>query len=246
MSLVNELEHNDPSVWYGAASKALSGPLQYKWNDDKPTEHYNEENHRLEKELAQPPMRAGLSATIGFAEWIWLRLRHATKDSRFPELIEAAWASVIDWRYLNASNQVQNEASERKRGQIEGPLSIAFRHLLTSILDASNETGFYSNSVYISNLAEHVVSDQGAFKKWRGSVIKRLKTLYPDDPNDLFGPPVPREAIVDPKFDVAASPKLLNAFLGQLKPNENPFLSGPDEMKAKGFEGVPYQFPENK
>lgn len=242
MSLANLLEGADAATWYEGASQALDGPLRYKWNDEKPTEYYGAENRRLEKALAQPPMRVGLGTSIAFAEWIWLRLRTVAKDHRLPKLIEASWASLVDWHYFDASSQTEKELAERKKGPVEGPLSIAHRHLFTSVLNAANETGFYSRAVYISNLAEHVVARPEIFTRWRRATIERVQRLYPDDPDDLFGPPIPRQAIIDPGFKLNDAPKLLDAFLSELTPTENPYLTQPAVMKRAGFKGTPYCF----
>jgi hypothetical protein len=244
LSLANLLEHGDASLWYGGANQSFDEPLRYKWNDEKPTQHYNLENGRLQKELARGMRRrASLAVTIGFVEWTWLRLRRQTNDGRLPELIEASWASLVDWRYFNASSQSEQDLSKRGKGPILGPISIAHRHLFNSVVDASNETGFFAVSVYLSNLAEHVLSDRAdLFKRWRRTIIERLKRIYPDDPNERLGPPVPREAIIESEFNVADTPKLLDAFLCDLKPDDNPYLAKPRDVKAAGINGTPYRF----
>jgi hypothetical protein len=56
-----------------------------------------------------------------------------------------------------------------------------------------------------------------------------------------LGVPVPRE-ILDPDFDYEPEKAegLLARFLNDLDPNENPYLSPPEEMIKAGFEGTPY------
>jgi hypothetical protein len=53
---------------------------------------------------------------------------------------------------------------------------------------------------------------------------------------------VPREAFdPDANYQPEQRRELLSKFLSGLEPTKNPYLRCPEEMKAMGFAGTPYQ-----
>jgi hypothetical protein len=110
-----------------------------------------------------------------------------------------------------------------------------------SFFAARNNQPFMHNPVIISKIALYVCGRPGAFKAWRHSIIRRLITMYPMDLAAPTGRPVSRN-LLDPGY--VPSPEMDNKhiadYLAGLNWQTNRFLRSPDELREKGFEGVPY------
>jgi hypothetical protein len=154
---------------------------------------------------------------------------------------EAVWAGIVDWRYVSVMPLPSQEAWQ---GPMRGPLWAA-ANWLDRMVDLLKRRQFASpETVGLSQLLLYVVSKPVSIKDWRRFAIKRLTTMYPADPNQRLGSPIPREALdPDTKYDASTAPALINAFSRGLSPARNPFLATPSAMFAGGFAERPYVFP---
>ena len=244
---------------YIKKSGILDIPINHIWKD--PWECYFEVP-RLRNKIGPLYSRCILALGIAFSEWIIWRFSKLSKDPVFFHFIEAAWASVVDRRYLRHRSQsygarieehykISEDAlktddywtEEDLRDPIRGPLFVAI-HTLGEVIDRTAPKDFGSmETVYLSNLAEQVLNNLALFKKWRREVIMRLSEYYLTRLEDeiWLGTPVPREAF-DLEYDYKPgfAKELLNNYLKSLDYSTNPFLLSPEEMKKIGFKGTPY------
>jgi hypothetical protein len=210
---------------YIAELSISTAPLTYEWDDANPSAAYADEVPSLENKIAKLPKRiiAGLAAAS--SEWVVFRLIESGETSLPLQYIEAAWAAIVDWAYLAGSGLPSDVAWS---GPYRGPLWVAIDDLSDIMKDAQKMRPIAYSAVCISNLAEYVLPDAKPFKKWRKAVLDRLLALYPLDPNDKMGPPVPREAY-DPNFDfkIEMANDFLARYIENLDFSANPYLKKP-------------------
>lgn len=229
-----------PIPKYIKAANIQNNILRYTWDDWKLEDIYADlSDEELYDRVEELPYRAALALTIGCAEWVIHRLDGVSND-RIPHLyVEAAWAAVIDDKYLSE----WQPTFEEWMGPIRGPLSVALLIICEAVGTLVHETEQAVPVLYIGNLAEHVLPDAEPFLAWREQVLERLLQLYPWNSDESLGEVVPREAL-DPvfPFKLELTESLIRDFLAGLDYQANPFLVSPEEMQESGFEGTPYRF----
>lgn len=244
-----------------AKAGVADAPIKFKWADPWDCRF---EVPRLQNQIAPVYARSVMALTAGFAEWVVWRLKAGSTDPIFLQFIEAAWASVVERRYLNhiskayasrikkyfsiSENALQIDnlwTNDDLQNPSRGPLFVAMR-LLGEVADRTTPRGNGAmESVFLSNLVEQITNKSSAFKEWRRFAIKRLQDHYciKMEDEDLLGPPVPRQ-VLDPDFEYEPemAPGLIKTFLESLDYSANPFLVPPNELKKLGFEGKAYSF----
>lgn len=213
-------------------------PIEHDWNDSNPEDAYLGHDERLRHRINKICYRGVVALSSGFAEWIAWRLNKHLSDPMLFQMIESVWAGIIDWRYMEVNNGPDWKVWQ---GPVRGPLCAAF-DLLHEIVKLVSKKQFASpEAICLSMLALHVVPNPKAFKDWRRFVIRRLVQMHPRPDDNLLGDPVPREAL-DPDFNYKPemAKELFSNYLQNLNYKQNPFLSTPEKMIQKGFEGTPY------
>jgi hypothetical protein len=221
------------------ASGIADAPIRHKWSDEIQDDVLLDQP-RLRDRLSALSDRAVLAFTVGSVEWVVWRFAAHLPDRTAIDAVEAAWAGIVDWRYLKNLEVPSLEDEDEVPEKISGPLDQAFWLLGEAFTFAEDGEPFWQFGASASELAIRVVPTPDKFKSWRRVVIKRLTECYPR-PEDALGPPVPRdllepEARCEPESIVG----YLSRFLAGLKPTENPYLVLPKEMVSAGFEGKPY------
>jgi hypothetical protein len=222
-------------------AEIASSPIRHNWNDADP-DRMCLGNRRIEKQLQPVCYRGVLAISLGCAEWIAWRLVKESSEQVLIQYIEAAWAGMVDWRYVRDPYGMGKKLDWKDwQGPVRGPLFGALLRL-AKIVDLTRRKCFASpEASTIVQLAIHVIPKQKLFKEWFKSTSDRIRNIYPYSKSDETGPPVPRAAL-DPDIDYA--PALANEdiskFLHQLDPRQNPFLRSQEEMRGDGFEGTPY------
>lgn len=216
--------------------------IRYKWDDwnvEQAEEPINEQMLRQLKGISQ---RAAVAFTIATAEWIVHRFGTLCNDPLPLHYLEAAWADQLDNIYAAATWE---ELTEKKEwaGPIRGPIRIAMERVMYALEEAEEDGEPEVRALWITSLADFIMSDPAPYREWRKRVMERLKVLYPRNPEDTLGEVVPREAL-DPDFEfhIENTEDLINRFLSGLSYLSNPFLNSPEKMLDAGFEGKPYVF----
>jgi hypothetical protein len=219
-------------------------PIRYKWDDDDLPTFYTEAD-RIERSIAATTTAGAVAGALGCLEWIAWRLSSHADVSVLLQALEAMWAGVVDPRYVRSLRESPLALKHvTSRGPKDGAVYVAYKQLksLQNCLE-SKEPASPEASCAV-RMARFVLPDSKSFDNWWRIVLKRLVETHPDTeegPDDI-GDPIPKEAI-DPAISYQSrdDSRYLSAFLNQLDPKANPFLSTPKEMKRKGFEGKPYE-----
>jgi hypothetical protein len=213
--------------------------IRYTCDDADPQSVSDVDDERLIERAEALSFRANLALTIGCAEWVVHRYDALSPDRSPHDYLEAAWAAVVDERYL----RMWDFPEEKWQGPIRGPMAVSLHIVQEAVRSAVHEDALGVPLSYMSNLARHVLPKKREFSKWRNQAIKRLASLSPFKSAESLGEPVPREALdLDAEFHPAETEALINRALERLDPNRNPFLCTPDEMVDQHFDGTAYRF----
>jgi hypothetical protein len=239
---------------YLSDSHIQDNSIRYAWDDWQHIPAKEQPDAQLAERLRRISQRAVLAVMCGTAEWIVYRFGNLTTETDPWTYLEAAWALTIDARYCGygSGNWWGEQSSKKWDGPVERPIGEAIIRLETAIQQLYWEgTDPVRRAGLIVSLARYVMTDPAPFNSWLDRVVSRLEVLYPRDPSDQLGDPVPREA-VDPNTDFHAevTERLTDQFLRRLDYRSNAFLSSPEGMlehfedddEDRDFKGTPYVF----
>ncbi len=227
---------------YIAAAQLSTAPPDYTWNDLVESD-LQLPQPRIAHRLAEMSHRAVLAFSLGSLEWTLWRLRDQLPDDTAFLMLDACWAGVVNWLYLDSFDNLPDWEEELDRA-IAGPLAMSFNCLAQCFYDAEERKPFTDMAVTISEVALKVCGQPDTFKAWRRTTIERLAQAYPKDMRARTGRPVPREAL-DPAYQPSeqADDACIAAYLRSLDVAQNYCLSEPQGMKDEGFQGTPYEWP---
>ncbi|KQP22420.1 hypothetical protein [Pseudorhodoferax sp. Leaf267] len=232
-----------------AAAHVDQPALRYAWDEWDVHRCYRPADAALQQRLHGLTRRATLGYMLACGEWVAWRLAGLHDRDEPMEVLEAGWAAIVDRLYTFGFETDDDEW----RGPVLGPLNI----MMTIIVDALHSNDHREDpavpAAWMSRLAEHVLPDTRAFRRWQESCLVRLHRVCqapPPSAQDLFdhdardGDPVPRE-LYDPNrpYDPGQATQLIARFLEPLEDSDNYFLGTPEEMLDAGFVGVPYRWP---
>jgi hypothetical protein len=236
---------------YLTAATPRDNRLRYEWDDWRTIPAKNAVDETLVKRFSSVSHRAVLAFACGTAEWILQRLDRFCDDKQPWNYVEAAWARIVDIRYVGyAGGCTWAEYAMRGwEGPVKGPIDEGLRLLESAFQQLAWEQT--TPTVYaapLAALATYVLPDTAPYTDWCNRVLNRFEVLYPRAVEDALGDVVPRQAI-DPAFDfrVEQTEALVNEFLSRLDYRANIFLSSPEGMlepddEGRQFRGVPYVF----
>lgn len=222
------------------ATMIIDEPIRHDWSESV-EESITCPDPRLDQRIRVIAYRAVVGLSLGSLEWVVWRLSKHINDPVAFQVIQATWAGIIDWRYLEWLNLPPQDWEEELPWPIGGPLAMAFSLLGEIVSQISHGQPDTGEAASILELPLYVLNDPEPYKEWRRFAIRRLTEVHPIKHADLFGVPVPREAL-DPSCDYKSelAGQLLSAYLQGLDHTKNPYLRSPEEMIAVGFEETPY------
>ena len=224
-----------------AAARLAVPTIRYVWRDWEEGRLYDTSaaDELMLERLDDISYRGTLALTIACAEWVVYRYEGLSDIRMHLQYIEAAWASVVDDRYLRPWEPTEEEFT----GPILGPLACALLMVQEAMESTAQELDGGLPVAYISNLAARVLPKPSPFRAWRDETIERLLTQAPRDPADSLGDVVPREF-----FDEALSlaPQqvelLTRRFMEGLDPARNPNLHDIGELAELHYDLPPYTY----
>jgi len=226
---------------YIAAASVASPTIRYVWRDWEENRLYDttEADEALLERLDELSYRATLALTIACAEWVVYRYEGLADISMHLQYIEAAWASVVDDRYLRPWEPSEDDAS----GPVLGPLACALLLVQEGIEATAQESEAGLPVVYVSNLVARVLPDPSPFKAWRDVMIECLLLQAPRDLEDTLGDVVPREFFDSTEtFSAELVESLTRSFMESLSPRRNPFLHDAQELVELHYDLPPYTY----
>jgi hypothetical protein len=232
---------------YIAESGIIGAPIKHKWTADIAADLAEKENEKLESAVQKTHFKGKVALATAIAEWTVWRFDGQFDLPTAPQRFDAMWASVIDPRYTDEPEELDAEDA----GPMEGPVSLTLDVLGVVWLKYSElEPSLGESVVALASIARHVVPAKDVFEAWLKAVLMKLAKTYPMDLeyynedtevyDSSYEKPVPRE-FLDPKsaIDEAKARALLAAFLKQLDPKKNPYLTPASQMTKRGFKGKP-------
>lgn len=214
-------------------------------------------NQYLEEQLSEISYKAAIGLATSLTEWIFWRLNKIQGIEILVPIINALWASVIDPAYLKTFYfQYAHELEE-----LEEPETIEVNLLILSFLleqytDSKYKRSFINGClVNLITFTQSLLPDKKIFNNWLFQTMDRLINTFPfsdQNENDIHSyfvydlsndKPLPREFFFDDLFiyKEPVAKELLNKYLNNLDYKTNYYLSSPEEMLLKNFNGkTPY------
>jgi len=218
-------------------------PVDYEWDNAIANDFWaahDESSPRLAAAINPINGRAAFALGVACAEWVLARVEGHVDTSDASMRVQAAWASVADWRY--ASLPSPDDAVD---GPIEfsHPLYLAMRLIARAHqMYSDGNVDVNSRAQALAMEAEHVAGRHPAFEPWLEESLRRCNQHYPDTGVAIEDqPPVARE-FFNPEFTFreGIAEESLARFLASLDPDANPYLRSPADMLELGFKGAPY------
>ena len=215
--------------------------LLFAWDNSDTYVAEGETDTDLVDRLSRLSERTNVAYAVAVTEWILGRFSIFSGIEDAFLYCEACWAAAIDLRYCRVVWE-DFPHSSKWEDPVKGPVRLAMLRLQQTIgsLVEGDDPEYTASKLW--QLAVHVSPEPGALERWNLLVLDRMEQ-FPRIDNDLFGDVVPRE-FFDPNREVSLveMESLINRFLKQLNPRENPFLNTPERMIEEGFPDTPYEF----
>jgi hypothetical protein len=222
-----------------------SNEVRYAWDEwaDKDDIYHRASDQSLREGVTPLSQRGRIALANGVAEWLVYRFSPLL-ENRLPfDALEAAWAGVVDRKYVLPLASFRDDDQEAWSGPVMGVIR---RGLLfvNDIIDLGWERGETRGLfIRLTNLTGYVLPQTAEFEAWLATVIGRLAGISPRTPSDWVGDVVPREALdLRRQVEPESTERLIQEFLATLTPKANPFLASRKTMVDWGFKGEPYRF----
>ena len=225
-----------------ATANLASPVIRYVWQDWRELSIYRTtaEDDLLLHRLDELSYRATLALTIAAIEWVVYRYKGLADIDMHLNYVEAAWAAVVDDRYLRPWEPTEAECS----GPLKGPLACALMIIQEAVQATAQEGEGGLPVIYASNLAERVLPGADvlkAFRLWCDDAISRLMLHARRDHRDTLGDVVVRE-FFDAQENSQQIASLMRRFMDGLDAQANPHLHSCEELDELHLDGVPYTF----
>jgi hypothetical protein len=199
-------------------------PVAHAWDDGDPYLSVGDPDPKVVQALRGVSQRAKKAFAIAAAEWVVFRFGKLSESPLPLYYVEASWAGLVKWKLC----YLWDPGHKDKDGPVRGPIDMTMREL-TNCHRALKLGEGEIHAATIDKIARHVIPDPASYLAWQKEALARLHALYPLNPDDPFGPLVPRQAL-DPGVPLAevapdeAGP-LLNAYVNGLDFDKNEFLN---------------------
>jgi hypothetical protein len=242
----------------------VGAPLDFKWGGASEHIGPTETMTPLLDRLAGTTTTGQIAMCAGILTWGAWRFHGHLDVGCYLELADAAFAYMIDWRYLNT------DITSQRRAPDQPPPVSAMMQLNLFMFRALSRQEFWDSyyqpvreTFHSTHIVRHVVpkTERATFDTWLDQLVDRIKAHWakPDEAfrkKSTFASPLEREQfiarhrglpvpqqILDPAFVYveADRPQLLNDFLSRLQDSGNRYLHPATQMLQLGFQGTPYR-----
>jgi hypothetical protein len=202
-------------------SEISAPPPDYEWDDWDPYAPLGEHDESTMDVLDMISDRGKIVYAIGCAEWVVYRLGPYFDDIRPYQFLEACWAFEMKKGYEAPKPLLESEW----KGKIRGAIDLSLVTILNTYY-ATEEGGAEVEAALAELIALHVLADTTPFLEWRSRILSQLSEVYPKDPVEMWGDPIPRQA-VNPFIEIGQEDQLamVQEFLNGLNPKVNKYLN---------------------
>ncbi|PRP96570.1 hypothetical protein ENSA5_36460 [Enhygromyxa salina] len=225
--------------------------LHFEWDEWRVHRYYVPFEGEAFARLGQLTGRANAALAYASGEWILHRFAAVNHDETPRLYLEACWAANVHWAYFP---YVEID-EDRWRGPVRGPLLIMMAIAGDAYFGLDDDAAIQARSLWMRNLALHVLPDSGAYLAWFDASLARLehhhrKDQHPETEDMLsplpegMGAPPPRELFdTSQPYEPSHDAERLDAYLRGLDPDASPFLAGADALAGlDAFVGTPYRY----
>lgn len=193
----------------------------YEWDEWDPYAPLGKHDEDTMDRLNLLSHRAIISYSIGCAEWVVGRFSRLFKNHDPYDFLEACWAFEMDKGY-----EVPSPLKEEEwQGPVLGAIDLALVTIINTYM-STDEGDPVVEAALGELIALHVLEDAEPFKVWREQLLKRFFQLYRRSDTDIWGKPVPREALdLNMQIDLKNYEGFVKAFLSSLDTKENQILN---------------------
>lgn len=206
-----------------------AAPVRHAWDDYDPYKPIGKSEEPTMQALERLTDRAIIAYAAACAEWVVWRFRKLLPDPAPLNFLEACWAFEMD-KGIQAPRPLKGE---EWRGPIRGAVDLALVSVLNTYYTTESGAG-HVEGAFGEKVARHVLPNPDVFLAWRKTALDRLQKHFPRKPEDVWGPPVPRETF-DPSKTLTAESidGYARDFLAGLPFDRNPLLkrTGGDNSK---------------
>jgi len=228
-----------------AEANIESREVRYVWDEwaSKKSIYRREGDAELRELVRALSQRGRIALAAGIAEWLVCRFRPLLYKMLPFYALEAAWAGVVDRRYVLPLPSFADKDKDEWSGPVMGVIRRGLG-LVNDTIDLGWANGDTARiPVKITNLTRYVLPDTRDFTAWVMATIERLRALSPLEGDDFVGEVVPREALdCRHDFDPQTIESSIQRFLGEISSKRNPYLASRETMLEWGFYGEPYTF----
>lgn len=212
-----------------------SAPIRYKWDESDVLAYYDPPEKKLVRTLSRLDFRFNLGFALGTAEFILYRYSGMTLKRMPWEYCQAAWATLINWRYLRYEEVDDDEWA----GPVLGVLNCVITLVVDTVTCVNQEQKPEFPAASLCRLAAYVLDKPEEYESWVVNTVKAGKDIRRRNLDDPVGPPLA------PAFfensDARDEPNAeITRFLGRIAQLRNPWLLGPRELREVDFDGEPY------
>jgi hypothetical protein len=230
---------------YIAAARIDSPEVRYRWDEwaDKDQIYQQDTDQELRQRVAPLSQRGRIALSNGVAEWLVYRFARLLPNQLPLDALEAAWAGVVDRKYVLPLASFRDDDKEDWSGPVMGAIRRGLLFVSDTIDLAWENGATMTFFISLTNLTRYVLPQTEEFDGWLREAIERLGAISPRTPEDFVGEVIPREALDTARpFDEGATEVRIQRFLAALVPGTNPYLASRKTMLNWGFEREPYTF----
>lgn len=149
-------------------------PIDFEWDEQRTLQYFYFLPAPLHNRLLGLTHNACFALTIGVATWIWHRFEQFSETEEVREYVDAAWAEMVDGWFCETVTRLRDDW----RGPSRNPLATTMSILNDAIDGRASNPVQADRTVWMINLARHVVSPLSPFETWLEAVISRLEAVH--------------------------------------------------------------------
>lgn len=153
---------------------ASPAPIDFEWDEQRSLQYFYFLPAQLHDRLLGLTHNACFALTIGVATWICHRFENFGSTGEVRDYADAAWAEMADGWFCETVVRSRDDW----RGPWQNPLA-SLMSILNDAIDGRDSNPVQADrSVWMINLARHVIHPLAPFESWLQAVMSRLELFH--------------------------------------------------------------------